>query len=89
MLLIILILARMILYMVEPDNTVSILVLSESRILIAYTLAESLVSQRSFSLNESEKTPKITKKIVIPSNDIVIGMVGINGRESDLIPSKI
>jgi hypothetical protein len=79
----------MILYIIDPDNIGSILGRSESRIFIAYTFAESRVSQRSFSLKERENIPKITKKIVIPRSDNVIGIVGINGRESDLIPSNI
>ena len=76
------------LYMVAPDKIGSIFARSESSMLIAYTLAESRVSQRSLSLNEREKIPKITKNIVIPTSDIVIGIVGIRGRESDLIPSN-
>jgi hypothetical protein len=86
--LIVLILALIILYIVEPDKTGSILARSESRILMAYTFAESLVSQMSFSRNERENIPKITKKIVIPRSESVIGIVGINGRESDLIQSN-
>ena len=79
---------RIILYKVAPDKIGSIFARSESSILIAYTFAESRASQRSLSLNEREKIPKITKNMVIPTSDMVIGMVGIRGRESDLIPSN-